>query len=258
MTDQLTDEAVKALLDGATPGPWRAVMGSRHVVDVFAGDRDVVSVYGSGVGFEYRDANARLIAAAPDLARALLDARADAQAAVALVLEQAGLAVANVEIGFHDGISGEWHPMAGPSIISAACAAIRALAPADGLAAVEALRKERDAFRRNQRETFEAMCTMRDAINEYIPMPSLESDLLQGPENSVFCTVVAQSVVAELAAAQQREAGLTDAVERLVVVLDRNDKKGPIPDVEMMFCWLAAQDIRAAFRAALSHNGRGE
>lgn len=58
------------------------------------------------------------------------------------------------------------------------------------------------------------------------------------------------------AAAQQREAGLMDAVERLVVVLDRNDKKGPIPDVEMMFCWLAAQDIRAAFRAALSHNGR--
>ena len=54
-----------------TPGPWRAVMGSRHVVDVFAGDRDVVSVYGGGVGFEYRDANAHLIAAAPDLYAAL-------------------------------------------------------------------------------------------------------------------------------------------------------------------------------------------
>jgi hypothetical protein len=52
------------------------------------------------------------------------------------------------------------------------------------------------------------MCAMRDAINEYIPMPSLESDLLQGPENSVFCTVVAQSVVAELTA-QQREARRT-------------------------------------------------
>ena len=90
-------------------------------------------------------------AARDDLARALLDARAendrlraDAQAAVALVLEQAGLAVANVEIGFHDGISGEWHPLAGPSIISAACAAIRSLAPAGSLAAVDALRKERD------------------------------------------------------------------------------------------------------------------
>lgn len=70
------------------------------------------------------------------------------------------------------------------------------------------------------------------------------------------CYRLGHHVTAEAAAAQQREAGLTDAVERLVVVLDRNDKKGPIPDVEMMFCWLAAQDIRAAFRAALSHNGR--
>lgn len=41
---------------------------------------------------------------------------------------------------------------------------------------------------------------------------------------------------------------LRDAVEALVVVLDRNDKKGPIPDVEMMFCWLASQGVRAAFR----------
>ncbi len=41
---------------------------------------------------------------------------------------------------------------------------------------------------------------------------------------------------------------LREAVEALVVVLDRNDKKGPIPDVEMMFCWLAAQGVRAAFR----------
>ena len=41
---------------------------------------------------------------------------------------------------------------------------------------------------------------------------------------------------------------LLGAVEALVVVLDRNDKKGPIPDVEMLFCWLAAQGVRAAFR----------
>lgn len=41
---------------------------------------------------------------------------------------------------------------------------------------------------------------------------------------------------------------LRAAVEGLIAVLDRNDKKGPIPDVEMMFCWLAAQEVRAAFR----------
>ncbi len=48
------------------------------------------------------------------------------------------------------------------------------------------------------RETFDAMCAMRDAINEFIPMPSLESDLLQGPENSVFCATVAEAVIAEI------------------------------------------------------------
>lgn len=70
---------------------------------------------------------------------------------------------------------------------------------------VEALKAENAAllsrvemWRKNSRETFDAMCAMRNAINEHIPMPSLESDLLQGPETSVFCAVVAQSVVAAL------------------------------------------------------------
>lgn len=48
------------------------------------------------------------------------------------------------------------------------------------------------------RATFDAMCAMRNSINEYIPMPSLESDLLQGPENSVFCATVASAVIAEV------------------------------------------------------------
>lgn len=51
------------------------------------------------------------------------------------------------------------------------------------------------AWQINARETFDAMVTMRNAINEHIPMPSLESDLLSGPENSVFCAAVAEAVV---------------------------------------------------------------
>lgn len=49
-------------------------------------------------------------------------------------------------------------------------------------------------------------------------------------------------------AARALVGALREAVEGLLAVLDRNDKKGPIPDVEMMFCWLAAQEVRAAFR----------
>ena len=67
--------------------------------------------------------------AAPDataaLDRAVKAARDDER-------ERCGLAVANVEIGFYDGISGDWHPLPGPSIISAACDAIRALAHEGG------------------------------------------------------------------------------------------------------------------------------
>ena len=48
------------------------------------------------------------------------------------------------------------------------------------------------------RDTFDAMCAMRNSINEHVPMPSLESDLLQGPENSVFCATVAEAVINEV------------------------------------------------------------
>ena len=42
---------------------------------------------------------------------------------------------------------------------------------------------------------------------------------------------------------------LVEAANALAVIIDRNNGKGPIPDVEMMFCWLAAADVRAAMRA---------
>lgn len=89
---------------------------------------------------------------------------------------------------------------------------------ADAQAAV-ALAVERDGLRRNLRETFEAMCTMRDAINEHVPMPSLESDLLQGPENSVFCAAVAEAVIAAVEALQ-KERALAEQVARLVGALE--------------------------------------
>lgn len=55
--------------------------------------------------------------------------------------------------------------------------------------------KDCERWRRNSIETWQAMQAMRNDINEYIPMPSMESDLLQGPENSVFCATVAEAVI---------------------------------------------------------------
>ena len=88
---KLTDEAVKAMLDGATPGPWametvRTSCGTCHRIGPFPrpayaskseGWACVYDDYPPGVGSPDLLANSRLIAVAPDLARALLDARAE-------------------------------------------------------------------------------------------------------------------------------------------------------------------------------------
>ena len=60
------------MTDAHTPGPWaarRMHTGGFDIMD--PRNRDVVTVYGGGVETESREANARLIAAAPDLLEAL-------------------------------------------------------------------------------------------------------------------------------------------------------------------------------------------
>jgi len=77
MTD-LTDEAVKSLLDGATPGPWRADGEPwNRVVWSSADNRVCFMAHSNGLDDARDIATSNLIAAAPDLARALLDARAE-------------------------------------------------------------------------------------------------------------------------------------------------------------------------------------
>jgi len=94
---KLTDEAVKALLDGVTPGPWRADGEPwNRVVWSSADNRVCFMAHSSGLNDARDIATSNLIAAAPDLARALLASRAelarvraDAAAAQALMVERA-------------------------------------------------------------------------------------------------------------------------------------------------------------------------
>lgn len=77
MTD-LTDEAVKALLDGATPGPWRADGEPwNRVVWSSADNRVCFMAHSNGLDDARDIATSNLAAAAPDLARALLAARSE-------------------------------------------------------------------------------------------------------------------------------------------------------------------------------------
>ncbi len=43
----------------------------------------------------------------------------------------------------------------------------------------------------------------------------------------------------------EKIAALVEAVNGLAAVLNRNEAKGPPRDEELVFCWLAAQDVRA-------------
>lgn len=63
---------------------------------------------------------------------------------------------------------------------------------------IDHLEKANAGWQANSRETRQAMQAMRNAINEHLPMPSMESDFLQGPENSIFCATVAECVIAEI------------------------------------------------------------
>lgn len=76
----------------------------------------------------------------------------------------------------------------------------------------EGAKEERKKWQKSVRDTFDAMCAMRNAINEHVPMPSLESDLLHGPEDSVFCAAVAESVIESQKKAQAKIARLTEAL----------------------------------------------
>jgi hypothetical protein len=53
------------------PGPWKAIKAPHGPIDIFdCNDHDIVTLYG-GNGVEAKEANARLIAAAPEMLKAL-------------------------------------------------------------------------------------------------------------------------------------------------------------------------------------------
>ena len=75
---ELTDEAVKALLDGATPGPWRADGEPwNRVVWSSADNRVCFMAHSNGLNDERDIATSNLAVAAPDLARTVIALHAE-------------------------------------------------------------------------------------------------------------------------------------------------------------------------------------
>ena len=146
----ITKEEVQKLLDGTTPGPWRAEGDPwSRIVWSSAENRVCFMAHSNGLDDARDVATSNLVAAAPDLARTVIALHAqlaDAKAAQAMVVERAvGVAKrhrSKVQINeplWHDGQ--DW---ASDRIAEA----IEALADTDGMALVQALRAERDEAKR--------------------------------------------------------------------------------------------------------------
>ena len=133
------------------------------------------------------EANVKVETLEAELARV----RADAQAAVARAYEAAA---ERLDLAEHDAEERDWR--SGANAFAALAKGLRAIAPADGLAAVDALRAE---ARENAMQALASMGQAQDAYEA-----QLEAE-------------------AELAAAQQREAALTKALEACVASLERVD-----------------------------------
>ncbi|SEN50188.1 hypothetical protein SAMN04489859_100877 [Paracoccus alcaliphilus] len=106
-----------------------------------------------------------------------------------------------------------------------------------------------ERWRRNSTETWEAMTAMRNEINQHIPMPSIESDLLQGPENSIFCASVAEAVISGIQA--RAAAAAMEMRERAVSLAtyepEECDRLGSTSQMEVCDFgeWINIDDVRA-------------
>lgn len=65
-------------------------------------------------------------------------------------------------------------------------------------AEVASERRAKECFQRMTRAHWEALCAMRNSINEYIPMPSTDSGPLFSPENGPIYADIAERVVADV------------------------------------------------------------
>ena len=226
---ELTDEAVKKMLDGATPGRRVQFHGSYcpEAVGTPFSDWDTshdVSVIRPD-GSRYRLAHykhasdAYLSQMAPVLARALLDTRAelarvkaDAAAAQALMVERAAEVCDDLAIGYakHKGVPGALHDAARD---------IRALALDAGTAELAKLREQADGMvKRLARRIRNQRVRLRQMEGFKCRCCDLMAMRLQRLKRSNAYRADCDRLAAELAAAQQREAELLAALEDPLVV----------------------------------------
>lgn len=100
---------------------------------------------------------------------------------------------------------------------------LKAQAERDALAAqlADAL-QGKDCFQRMTRAHWEALCAMRNSINEYVPMPSVDSGPLFSPEDGPIYADIAERVAADLKESREYALALQQELK------DRAAKSDPI------------------------------
>lgn len=162
---ELTDSEVRALLDGATPGPWRADGEPwNRIVWSSADNRVCFMAHSSGLNDARDTATSNLVAAAPDLARTVIALHAqlaDAQAAQAMVVERCA------EFVERQGTWMQEHNLVGNGydlVQQGKC--LRALAPIDGFALVQELRAGVERLNRWRAEEGEKIKRQAKALTD--------------------------------------------------------------------------------------------
>lgn len=121
------------------------------------------------------------------------------------------------------------------------------------IARIESAEAENAHWQRNSRESFEALAAMRNDLNEIVPIPSLESDLLTGPETSVFCAVVVGAVAETIDRLEARVKALEEALQPFAAraaLYDPAENDDEEPDWSEKGPGVSVGDLRRA-RAAL-------
>lgn len=116
---------------------------------------------------------------------------------------------------------------------------------------ITAERETKKLVQQNARDTYSALCAMRNDINEHIPLPSEEADLLQGPEASVFCSTVAQAVIGAITAERERAEKADESRRLTVTVMSEHHDRAQV-------ALIAARQQIAALREALGEVTRAE
>ncbi len=234
MTD-LTREQIEALLDGATPGPWACHFGNdnitcdcKYVLADYGGMGSIATIdvckemhgeWGddNGPSVDVAKANARLIAAVPDLARQLLatlDALADAQAAQAMVVEQCAGVVKTTHDLMNLAMPGDWNNDDG-ELLRALEDDIRALAPPSGLAKLAELRAERDAASAMAATAYGASLNWEEVLNDEA-LWQVQDDIAKSRVACMTAEAERDRLAAANAVLEAKVAGLVEALRNLV------------------------------------------